>query len=398
MVLSRISTSAVQKNSLDEVIDFLLKGGAPCNVGNSCGSFAIEKAIINCDCSLQTFKLMLQSRTDENARQWCLFNFCSGSGCGSFEVTVEFIQTLISAGVSLEARDKSVRTAMLASHRSEDMVKALVHCGARLDATSSGGLSLLHYYVLHLSGSRLQSIEKFEGLVEAGLDPLKLDNNGNSILHFAVEQCAGTSLDVQFIQRILDYGFSVNAKNHYGLIPLHFHIENGFVLPSSNRERNGMPLWTLFQKSSGGTFDINVQDEEGLTPLHLATIRCVQRVRHLLAAGGDPGILTSNGRSVLHLACLARRSDVVGFLLEFHETGDTLLDKPDSFGRTPLHDACTSGRQESVYSLLRAGADISAKDSQNRTPLHSCAEFVTEQHVWFCKTVTVRLIDIECIY
>jgi ankyrin repeat protein len=380
-VLSRDCYPTPQRKSLDEVINLLLKRGAPCNVKNDSGLFALEHAIMNCNCSLQTFKLMLQSCTDETARQRCLFNFCSGSGRGSFEVTVEFIQTLISAGVSLETRDKSGRTAILASHRSEDMVKALVHCGARLDATSPEGLNLLHFYVLHLLGNQQQSIEKLEGLVEAGLDPLKLDNKGNGILHFAAERYTGTSLDVQFIQRILDYGVSIIAKNHSGLTPLHVHIENGFVLSSSSRKSNGTPLWTLFQKSSGETFDINVQDREGLTPLHLAAMRSVQRVGHLLAAGGDPCILTSNGRSALHLACRARRSDVVEFLL--HETGNTLLDKPDSFGRTPLHDACTSGRQESVYYLLRAGADINAKDSQNRTPLHSCAEFVAEQHVWF---------------
>jgi ankyrin repeat protein len=35
-----------------------------------------------------------------------------------------------------------------------------------------------------------------------------------------------------------------------------------------------------------------------------------------------------------------------------------------------------------VHYLLKAGAGITAKDHKGRTPLHSCAEFAIEQHVW----------------
>jgi ankyrin repeat protein len=104
-------------------------------------------------------------------------------------------------------------------------------------------------------------------------------------------------------------------------------------------------------------------------------------VAKFLAAGSDATIRTKSGRTSLHLACRARKSGIVGLLLSKFEKD--LLDTPDSFGRTPLHDACTSGRLESVYYLLRAGANVISKDVKGRTPLHSCAEFSMEQKLWF---------------
>jgi ankyrin repeat protein len=59
-----------------------------------------------------------------------------------------------------------------------------------------------------------------------------------------------------------------------------------------------------------------------------------------------------------------------------------MVNQPDSYGRTPLHDACTPGRPESVNHLLKAGADITIVDKINRTPLHACADFSDEQKIW----------------
>lgn len=59
-----------------------------------------------------------------------------------------------------------------------------------------------------------------------------------------------------------------------------------------------------------------------------------------------------------------------------------MVNQPDEFGRTPLHDACTSGRPESVRLLLKAGADPTVIDNNKRTPLHACAEFADEQRIW----------------
>jgi ankyrin repeat protein len=59
-----------------------------------------------------------------------------------------------------------------------------------------------------------------------------------------------------------------------------------------------------------------------------------------------------------------------------------LINQQDKYGRTPLHDACTSGRLGSVRLLLQAGADTTMIDQNQRTTLHACAEFGDEEKLW----------------
>ncbi|KAI2777640.1 ankyrin repeat-containing domain protein [Daldinia loculata] len=64
------------------------------------------------------------------------------------------------------------------------------------------------------------------------------------------------------------------------------------------------------------------------------------------------------------------------------QLGTIDLNQKDSFGRTPLHYACSSGEPESVAFLLRYGADIQAVDLNGFTPLHACAQSTLEQNIW----------------
>lgn len=114
--------------------------------------------------------------------------------------------------------------------------------------------------------------------------------------------------------------------------------------------------------------------------LSVAALRSQVEVHQVLAAGADPSILSKENRSALHVACRARKTDVVYLLAS--KLGKEIINKQDSSGRTALHDACTSGQPESVYRLLQSGANINCKDSKGRTPLHACAEYPLEQSLW----------------
>jgi len=59
-----------------------------------------------------------------------------------------------------------------------------------------------------------------------------------------------------------------------------------------------------------------------------------------------------------------------------------MVNQQDEHGRTPLHDACTSGQPDSVRLMLQAGADITIVDKNKRTALHACAEFSNESKLW----------------
>lgn len=109
----------------------------------------------------------------------------------------------------------------------------------------------------------------------------------------------------------------------------------------------------------------------------MAALRSEVEVAQVLAAGADPSILSNENRTALHIACRARKTGVVYLLVSI--LGQEVIDQKDSAGRTALHDACTSGQPESVYRLLKSGANINCKDSNGRTPLHACAEYSLEQ-------------------
>lgn len=363
-------------NSVDKIVDFLLNKGARCDITNSAGRIALELAMSNGNCNIDIFRRLLQSCPAMDARTRCIWSIRPGKK----EENVIFIRELLSAGVSLEARDRYGRTPLISHVRSEAVFEALLECGAQLDAVDSfSGRGALHWFVQ--PPGTYNSVERLRKLVEQGLDPLKLDNNGNSILHEAAPPYRGTPKDVTFIQQLIDYGISVNSKNGTGQTPLHIHIEQGRVRSSDNQKTH-IPLVELFSsQKNGDKFDVNAQDSEGLTLLHVSALRSEAHVARLLSAGADPTTLTKNGRSILHLAVRARRSDIVGYLLSNYKCRST-IDKADSFGKTPLHDACTSGRPESVYYLLKNGASINIKDKSGLTPLHSCADFAAEQRLW----------------
>ena len=75
------------------------------------------------------------------------------------------------------------------------------------------------------------------------------------------------------------------------------------------------------------------------------------------------------GATALHMAVKTSKPEIVKALLEFgaalNTRCDRYIDGPTDY--TPLHDACNS--QEIFDLLLDFGADITAKDSRNQTPI-----------------------------
>jgi hypothetical protein len=68
----------------------------------------------------------------------------------------------------------------------------------------------------------------------------------------------GKEIEKLFVQKLLEYGISINSKNNQGMTPLHVHLENwDFHKPRNtvNRrlderfhERFEMPLLKIFQR------------------------------------------------------------------------------------------------------------------------------------------------------
>jgi ankyrin repeat protein len=247
----------VEPEVVDMVVSKLLARGVQADARNEMGLTPLELAVRKSSCSLQTVKLLIQSCPDSEARQRCL-SLIERRPKGEIDA---LLQMLVSAGVSLEFRDKSGATPLLTATRSPERFQLLLDHGAKVDVEDNRGQGILHYSVRRDH----PSVERLEQLVRLGLDPKKVDLEGNTLLHVGIHNYNGTPDSVQFVEQLLKWGIPLDARNKAGLTAAHIYIKGNGIRSSTNEQRRA-PLLELFQWMAD--FDINAQDNEGLTILH----------------------------------------------------------------------------------------------------------------------------------
>jgi ankyrin repeat protein len=151
--------------------------------------------------------------------------------------------------------------------------------------------------------------------------------------------------------------------------------------------------------------DVNTVNDDGQTPLHLASIEGhLKIVRFLLESNADYNVVDMDESFPLLLAAHYGNCDIVELLISSkanpNEARVTSLTTPiihavrnghipviklllnhraniyqkDSFGNPPLHIAAQSNQPDAAQFLLESKADISAKDNLGGTALHFAAQ------------------------
>ena len=123
--------------------------------------------------------------------------------------------------------------------------------------------------------------------------------------------------------------------------------------------------------------ELEVRDEGGLTPLHLAARNENSAViQALIDAGADPKVRDESGRTPLHRA--TTQNENLAVIQALIDAGADPKVR-DAAGKTPLHEEASwriNNNPAVIQALIAAGANLEARDEDGDTPLHWAAKYV----------------------
>ncbi|XP_075290076.1 ankyrin repeat domain-containing protein 27 isoform X3 [Opisthocomus hoazin] len=122
-----------------------------------------------------------------------------------------------------------------------------------------------------------------------------------------------------------------------------------------------------FARVSANGLGVNVSNQDGFTPLHMAALHGHSELVSLLLKHGA-SISAKNAKQAvpLHLACQKGHFQVVKCLMDYNAKQN----KKDIYGNTPLIYACLNGQYETTALLLQHGAAVNLSNAKGNTALH----------------------------
>ena len=168
--------------------------------------------------------------------------------------------------------------------------------------------------------------------------------------------CSGSHQEI--VKLLIDSGYDVNHQDNEGKTPLHITFEH-------NELDLAETLITQFDA------DINIRDMNYWTPLHTAIDRGFQSYSKQVSEKFLQEDLSTEVKWIqLHAACVQENTQNVQILLD----AETDVNHKSSAGHTALHIAVTKDNIDIVTLLHDKKADVSSMSSSHQTPLHIALE------------------------
>ena len=193
-----------------------------------------------------------------------------------------------------------------------------------------------------------RDVATIERLLKRSVDVNLSTADGKTALMLAAQQ---GRLDL--MRTLLDAGATVDITNTRGGTAMMYAAVLG----------DTAPIKLLLARGAA----VNTQSSNGWTTLMIAAVMGHDElVRLLLDHGANAGLADIYGWTPLMRATYERRLDVVRILLR---SGSANVNARNDNGATALHHAALRGELEIAQLLIAKGADLQAKDHQQRTPL-----------------------------
>ncbi|KAK6055713.1 ankyrin repeat protein [Cooperia oncophora] len=162
------------------------------------------------------------------------------------------------------------------------------------------------------------------------------------------------------INLLVGRGADVNARDSYGMTPLHHGAMKG----------NEPAVKALIKHGA----DVNAKTIKGTTPLLTACVHGYDEIiQTLLSNGADTSGTDKRMNSVYHIAAHHGRSDTLKLLLQHGgQTGQRMLWMSNNEGKTPLRMAVDGNHPDTVSTILQLKNGLGL-DEKDKYLLHDAA-------------------------
>jgi len=282
------------------------------------------------------------------------------------DCNVESVRELILAGMDVNLADIEGATPLHLAVAAVPVILAKIARRHQREKSLAGVASSVAKLISHepavLASKYMEScVQSADLLIKDGSVLNRRDAKGNTAFALAVANGLTEAVKLFLDHNVLTPHSSELLK---GTTPLHVAAQRGHVavlrllLNFSAKTQDPAYFGSPRAPELLLRWDVNVANELGFTPLHLAAAQGQAPAADLLLAFGAAPSLSENELKYtpLHVAAHAGHAAVVSVLL----SRGARADAADVAGHTALHEACVAGNYEVAAVLMQHGAGAGA--------------------------------------